>query len=529
MTVVMLCGALVSACNGEDAVQPANERPGGTGAEASIGSSSQAVVSPELAAALTCVETYVNAGTCNWPHWSELWETCLTYEHSELEDGLFLEEVQANHCTVANWPTLRAQLIAPRPQRVRVRETCFGDSPVIQDAASNGCHTLAPTAGASFVEVPFGKSVTLHAGASCTGDSVTVQTDANLCETSFGSGASTNNTVRSFQVQDVVAPPSAYRYTCASEESTCVRNYNSRLGAFHQTHPVRVVRVTLAGKTTPALTTIQAKVREMDAFFAVASRNQMRLELIGSQTVQVTSSDCGTAKTQAAQQVSTSAFLTVYVMPGGVCASSNAGSRRIFLNDNLLRSYIHETGHVLGLGHGNVRDPSTGVVTQYGDASTYMGRFVSENYNLPQIHWLGWTKKEELIQINSAIDSAGFIEVNLRPVGSNAVSTSSLPLGAVWDIPGGKDRLFFTVPKPRLNDANQIGGGAVFVYRAPKCEGCVGMELSTLQLARFGPRATSEYAASGLVVKPVGFTSSFVQVNGVSVEEFTSVKLRIWQ
>lgn len=73
------------------------------------------------------------------------------------------------------------------------------------------------------------------------------------------------------------------------------------------------------------------------------------------------------------------------------------------------------------------------------------------------------------------------------------------------------------------------GGGAVFVYRAPKCDGCLSMDMGTLQVARFGPRATSEFGAHGLRFKPLGFTSSIVQVNGKSVEEFTSVTLRIWR
>ncbi|MFY2561284.1 hypothetical protein ACN469_27030 [Corallococcus terminator] len=526
---VMLCGVLVSACDGEGGESPAHEQPGGTGPESSIASSSQAVVSQSLTTSLACVETYVNAGTCDWPHWNELWETCKTYEHVVLEDGRFLEAVQAGGCRVDTWPALREQLLAVHPQRVLVRESCDGDSLVIQEAEANGCYTLDPSVGASYIDVPIGKSVTLHAGANCSGDSVTVRNNANLCSTSFESGASADDNVRSLRVQDVQAPPSPYRYVCTSAEPMCVRNYNSRLNALNQTQTVRIARVTRAGTTTPTMAAIQRKITELDAFFAVASRNQLRLDLIRSQNVEVTSSDCEAAKGQAVKQFGTTSFLTVYVMPTGMCSVSRGSASKIYLNDNLLRTHAHETGHILGLAHGNVRDPATGKVTQYGDASTFMGKYSSDNYNLPQLHWLGWTKKEELVLINPAIDSVGSIEVTLRPFGNNADSTSPLPLGAVWDIPDSESRLFFAVPKPRLNETNDIGGGAVFVHRAPKCDGCVSIDMGTLQVARFGPRATAEYSANGLRFKPVGFTSRFVQVNGKSVEEFTSVTLRIWR
>ncbi|MCY1022729.1 hypothetical protein [Pyxidicoccus sp. MSG2] len=531
MTGVVLCGALVSGCLGEEWEQPAHEQPGGTGTEASVASTRQAVISPALEASLACVETYANAGTCDWAHWSELWEACATYEHAELEDGFFLDEVQSGNCTAANWPALREQLITPRPPLVRVRVSCNGISQVIQEAESNGCYTLAQAAGASWVDVPIGKAVTLHAGVGCTGASVTVQTDTNLCGTSFGNGTNANDNVRSFRIQDVGAPPSEHRYDCAAGELTCVENDNIELGAINRKHTVKVVRVTLAGRTTPSMDSIVSRVHEMyDDFFAVASHNQVGLASVASQTVAVTAgSNCEAAKKLAVQQAKSSAFLTVYSMPSGLCPTSRAGERSIYLNGNLLRDYTHETGHVLGLAHGNAGAPLSDEFVPYGDSSTYMGKFSSDNYNLPQLHWLGWTKKEELIKVNSAIDNGGYIDVTLRPVGSNAEVASSLPLGAVWEIPNTepKQRLFIAVPKPSLNATNQIEGGTVIVYLAPKCEGCTGMNMGTWTMARFSARSVNEHAASGLFIKPVGYTSSFVQVDGQSVEVFTSVTVRI--
>ena len=527
MTVVMLCGTLVSGCDGAEEAQSSLEASGGPGIAASVASTSQAVVSPSLAAALSCVESYVNAGTCDWAHWSEMWETCETYEHLELEDGVFLEAVQVQDCTAAKWATLRAQLLAQRILSVGARESCNGASPMIFEASANGCHALAAAAGASYFDVPIGKSVTLHSGVNCTGDSVAVDADTSLCETTFDSGASANDNVRAFRISDLEAPASPYRYTCADDEPTCVQNFNSRLGGVNKRLTVRAVRMVLAGRNTPSMDAIKRTIGNLGDHYLVASRGQTRLDLIGTQTVTVTSQNCGIAKQQAKQRSNSNADVTVYVLPGGMCDTSNGGGRRAFIKGNLLRDYAHEVGHVLGLGHGNRRDPTTGKQSTSSDSSTYMSTFASDNYNLPQLHWLGWTRKEELVKVNSAIDNGGFIDVTLRPVGANGDSTSSLPLGAVWEVPGTEQRLFVAVPKARLNNTNGIEGGTVFVYRASKAVDCTGICLGTLQLARFSAKSNNEHEATGLFVKPVAYTSHFVQENGSRVEVFTSVTVRI--
>ncbi|WP_249351190.1 Ig-like domain-containing protein [Corallococcus exiguus] len=515
---VVMGAAMVTGCGGAE-----NPSPEPRGHVATTG---QALLSPELEASLSCVQGYVNAGTCDWAHWSEFWETCQTYEHPELEDGLFLDEVQAGRCTSANWPTLRAQLIASRAPRVRVREACDGDSSVMQEAELDGCYTLGG-AEASYVDVPFGKTVTLHAGAGCTGESTVVQSDTNLCETPFPSGTGTNDNVRSFRVQSADEETSLASYVCAANEPTCVRNFNRKLGAINTTHTAKVVRVVFDGRETPLIATGRGNIQAMYDFFAVASHGQVRLRFLNTdQTVRVTSSDCATAKGQAMKGSTSNAFLNVFLMPKGMCSVSRATGHRIFLNDGLMRTYYHETGHILGLAHGNRLD-ATGAVDAYGDSSTNMGSTPADNYNLPQLHWLGWTKKAELVKVNPAIEAGGSIDIMLRPVDSNAENVSSLPLGAVWEIPNSDKRLFVAVPKSRVNSVNQIGGGAVFVYSAPKCEGCTGMAMGTMQVGRFGPKAIVSNIASDLLITPVSYASQQILVNGVSTEVFTSVTLRI--
>ncbi|MCP3098666.1 hypothetical protein LZ198_07225 [Myxococcus sp. K15C18031901] len=528
MTAVMLCGALVSGCQGVEGPQPPQEPPGDSRAEAPVASTTRTLVSPELEAALTCVETYVNAGTCDWTHWSELWETCRTYEHQELEDGVFIEAVQSGDCTADNWTALRERLLEPTTPRVRVRAACDGDAPVIQETTSNGCYPVEQGTGASFVDVPVGKVVTLSADENCTGDSVTVDTDTSLCETVFESGASANGQVRSLRIEDVEAPPSPYRYECTPDEPTCVQNYNGDLGAINKKNTVKVVRVTLAGRTTATtLAEMRNSMRKLSDFFTVASRNQLSLEIVDSRTVAVTSTGCNAAKRQARQRAGANAFVTVFALPRGLCGNSGSGSHNAYLLGNLFRDYAHEVGHVLGLQEATTRDPDTGIVTGRTDSSSFMSIYSADNYNLPQLHWLGWTKKEEIVKVNSALDANGFVDVTLRPVGDNAESTSNLPLGAVWEMPGTNNRLFVAVPKSRINNTNGIEGGTVFVYRAPKCEGCTGMIMGTAVHARFDARSKNEHKALGIFFKPVDFKSTFIQEDGKRIEVFSSVTVRI--
>ena len=518
VVAVVMGAAWVTGCGG--AAAPTHG-PGGP-----VATTRQSLLSPGLEASLSCVQGYVDAGTCDWAHWSELWEACQTYEHPELEDGLFLDEVEEGRCTSTHWPTLRAQLIASQTPRVRVLVGCDGDSTVMQEAELDGCYTLG-SAEASYVDVPFGKTVTLHAAAGCTGESAVVQYDTKLCETSFPSGVGTDDNVRSFRVQSADQESSPASYVCAADEPTCVSNFNSELGVINKTHGVKVVRVVLKGRETPSIATAQGRIKEMYKSFAVASHDQVHLNFLNTdQTVNVTSSDCETAKRYAVERSRSNAFLTVYLMPLGMCPSSKAREHSIYLNDGLMRSYYHETGHVLGLAHGNRLD-ATGTLDTYGDASTNMGSLPSDNYNLPQLHWLGWTKKSDLVKVNPAIEAGGSVDVTLRPVDNNADNASSLPLGAVWESPDSEQRLFVAVPKSRVNSVNDIGAGAVFVYRAPRCEGCTGMAMGTLQVGRFGPRAIVRNIASDLIITPVSYASHQILVNGTSTEVFTAITLRI--
>jgi len=283
--------------------------------------------------------------------------------------------------------------------------------------------------------------------------------------------------------------------------------------------------VLLAGRDTPSMGEIKSNVRQLDAFYDTASRGQLRLKLVSEKTVQVDSHNCSQAKNQATNGNGSNAFLTVYSLPRGLCGYSNAGGGKIFLNGSLFRDYAHETGHLLGLGHGNKN--LNGVFDSYGDPTTYMGSLPSDNYNIAQLHWLGWTAKEETVLVDAAVAAGHATEVTLRPVVRNAESSSTNPLAAVWDIPGTDQRLFIAVPKANDTNVNKVGGGEVFVYRAPRCVGCTGMAMGTTVVGRFGPKTSNDHVVWGLTINPVRYESTIVRQDGKNVERFTSVTVRI--
>ncbi|MCP3143142.1 hypothetical protein [Pyxidicoccus xibeiensis] len=522
---VTLGGALVTGCSGLTEEPPASE------AAAPVASVRQKVLSPGLVDALECLQGYVEAGTCDWEHWSEMHELCATYDHPELEDGFFLEEVQAGRCTATHWPTLRAQVVAAAAP-VLVRTHCDSSSQVMQGTELDGCFTLQGT-GASYVSVTYDTAATLYSGAGCTGEALAVQADTSLCGTSYPSGAGANDNVRSYRLHPAQERPSSARYTCAPDEPTCVTNFNSKVDRVNSTHTVKIVRVAQAGRTTASIADIRNDIYKLYDFFGTASRGQVSLNLLeGShRTVTVPSTaNCGQAEAQATRVSSNSdAFLTVIRLPAGLCKPSSpahAGSHRIYMRNGLQNIYAHEVGHVLGLNHGE-RILEDGSTLGNSDTTTLMARMPATNYNLPQLHWLGWTKKEDLVQVNSAIEDGSAFDITLRPVDLNVDDGSGLPLGAVYEIPGKALRLFISMPRSRTTDINPVEGGSVFVHRARICEGCTGMVMGTMRIEQFSATSTAARTVRDLVITPLGFTSHLIREDGKNVEVFDTVTLRI--
>ena len=321
----------------------------------------------------------------------------------------------------------------------------------------------------------------------------------------------------------------SYVYDCADEDTDCVVNYNKKAikeGAADQKY--NLVRVVMPGETTPSMGSIKRSGRWLANFLKTASQGQLQVKRHRAITKEVAIGSCKEAKAEANTIDDTGVLFTVRVFPKGLCRSSNAGKRNANLVGTLKRDFAHEVGHLLGLKHGNKLNQKTGKVEGYKDPSTFMGRYSSQNYSIPQLHWLGWTKKDDVVQLDSEIlESGGVVEVQLRPIDKNPESSSDIPLAYVYDLPNNQ-RLFISMPKSVKTNGNGVQGGQVFFYKAPKCQKCRGMAMSDTVIARiFDPTNNKQYKVAGLVIEPVSYESDGAIVKNRSAEKFKSVTLHI--
>ena len=324
----------------------------------------------------------------------------------------------------------------------------------------------------------------------------------------------------------------SYVYTCGDADTECVVNYNKKAikeGAAAQKY--NLVRVVMPGKTTPSMGSIKSSGRWLANFLKTSSQGQLRVNRNRAITKEVAEGTCKEAKAEANTIDDSGVLFTVRVFPKGLCRSSNAGKRNANLVGTLKRDFAHEVGHLLGLKHGNKLNQKTGKVEGYKDPSTFMGRYSSQNYSIPQLHWLGWTKKEDVVQLDSDIlESGGIVEAKIRPIDKNSESDSNdskAPLAYVYDLPGNQ-RLFISIPKSVKTKGNGVQGGQVFFYKAPKCKNCRGMAMSDTVIARiYDPKESKQYKVAGLVIEPVSYESEDVRSNKRSAEKFTSVTLHI--
>ncbi|OUR90382.1 hypothetical protein A9Q81_19400 [Gammaproteobacteria bacterium 42_54_T18] len=321
----------------------------------------------------------------------------------------------------------------------------------------------------------------------------------------------------------------SYVYTCGDADAGCVVNYNKKAikeGAAAQRY--NLVRVVMPGKTTPSMGGIKSSGRWLANFFKTSSQGQLRVNRNRAITKEVSEGTCKDAKAEANTIDGTGVLFTVRVFPKGLCRSSNAGKGNANLVGTLKRDFAHEVGHLLGLKHGNKLNQKTGEVEGYKDPSTFMGRYSSQNYSIPQLHWLGWTEKEDVVQLDSdVLESGGIVEAKIRPIDKNSDNDSEVPLAYVYDLPGDQ-RLFISIPKSVKTKGNGVQGGQVFFYKAPKCKNCRGMSMSDTVIARiFDPKENKQYKVAGLVIEPVSYESEDVRSNKGSAEKFKSVTLHI--
>lgn len=324
-------------------------------------------------------------------------------------------------------------------------------------------------------------------------------------------------------------PAQAYRYQCSEYDTECVKNYNAQAQREGEVKNIDLVRVVHPNRQSHSMGAVKSKARQLINFYEAASQGQLQLKIGSTSTVEVNTGNCRKAKNQAIKPNKSDTLATIYVMPKGLCKSSNAGNKRAFLNDNLFRSYAHEVGHIMGLAHSNRLNHKNGKVDHYGDASSYMGRMPATNYSIPQLHWLGWTDKRDVRRIDSQyLDQGGYVEVTIRPVDRNADRNSDIPLSYVYELPNNQ-RLFIAIPKSTSTNVNRIKGGEVFFYKARECKGCRGISMNSLQIKRIGnPRQVKDYRVADLVVTPVSYESERIKRKGGGfIEKFRSVTLKI--
>lgn len=60
--------------------------------------------------AITCIDAYVRTDRCVERRWSEIYQTCRTYEHENLDDGRFQAGVSGGQCTAKGWTNLQMKL-----------------------------------------------------------------------------------------------------------------------------------------------------------------------------------------------------------------------------------------------------------------------------------------------------------------------------------------------------------------------------------------------------------------------------------
>jgi hypothetical protein len=300
----------------------------------------------------------------------------------------------------------------------------------------------------------------------------------------------------------------AYKYECKSTEPNCVTNFNHNLAITPEGRPksIKIFRVVTKAKSAD-MREIENNTQHLIRFFRSTSHGQFDAEVISKETIEVEGGSCQTIQNQALRKAKDSAYFNIFALPGSECNGSHAGSGNIWLDGGgLFRTYAHESGHIMGLGHGN---KNFGHFDDYADPSTYMGETAAISYNAPQLFWLGWTKKTDVVRINDDLDQLGEIVVKLRAVNVNAKNDdpNAAPLAYVYDQGPVSSldapRLFIAMPR-----SSQGGyGREIFVYRANCTKGC-----GTTWSGKITMKDKEGVEVDGLMITPVEFNENFTEV-----------------
>lgn len=300
----------------------------------------------------------------------------------------------------------------------------------------------------------------------------------------------------------------AGQYECKSNEPQCVTNFNNNLAITRdgKPKPIKIFRVVTKAKAAD-MDELVRNVQHLMKFFRTASRGQFDTEIVGKETLVVDGGNCQEIQNQALRKAQDNAYFNIFALPGAECKGSHAGSGNVWLDGGgLFRTYPHEAGHILGLGHGN---KNIGGFDEYADPSTYMGSLPSLNYNAPQLFWLGWTDKSDVVKINTPLDQGGEIEVKLRAVNLNIKDedSSKAPMAYVYDRTqvSSKDASRLFIALPRSSQGNY--GREIFVYRANCTKGC-----GTTMSGKVGMKDKEGKEIDGLHITPIDHNENFTEI-----------------
>lgn len=117
-------------------------------------------------------------------------------------------------------------------------------------------------------------------------------------------------------------------------------------------------------------------------------------------------------------------------------------------------TFLHECGHVMHLGHGNVhryddRDDHLNRIwlsnDDYGDCTTLMGRNGGESYNLPQLHRLCWIEPEKIAVFTKADSGMVYRIHNIYDFSEETLNDPSKVAGVVYYLPISGNRLWISI------------------------------------------------------------------------------------
>ncbi|GAA3965297.1 hypothetical protein [Allohahella marinimesophila] len=270
-----------------------------------------------------------------------------------------------------------------------------------------------------------------------------------------------------------------YGYDCTANEPSCVQNYNRNLHTSHGQKRVVVAPLNFSDTNwSPGAANMRSIIKRVDNFYETVSRGKYGfsdVDIRSTRQVDLPKS-CGN-RSRANDSVSNiqSFDLRIFSYPDKTCSyGGNAGGKTVNMNSGNIGNTMtmrHEIGHILRLTHS--RDYERGNCSNEKgfcyDKTTLMGAQNTQNYNAPELHWLGWFEKHEVERI-----LPGKLEYQLRAIDKNN-NPGNAPLALVYDIPHTGNRLFIAMPKsPDTLKAGEgrLSSHELVIYVASPCKRC---------------------------------------------------------